>query len=171
VKPLGIHDRARGWSKRDRLSEVAWTFLFFFRGKFSGDVPTRTDAAITRLKTKTSSRAARSTPASTNLGRTSIYMKSLRLFTLTLCAAVIAIPTLSFAAKPGKGNKPGKIVRQYDANADGSIDGSEIEAFRKAFETDKTGPLKQFDTDSNGTLSDTEISAIKVHAKKKKKNA
>lgn len=95
-------------------------------------------------------------------------MKSIRLFTLLLCLGALAIPTTSFAAKDKKANKPGKVVREYDTNANGLIDGSEIEAMRKAFDADKTGPLKQFDTDSDGKLSDTEIGAIKGRKKKNK---
>jgi len=104
-------------------------------------------------------------------------MKSIRILTLTACLAALAIPTPTFAAKGVKGdkaNKPGRIIRKYDANGNGVIDGDEVEAVRKAFAAEPNGPLKQFDTDSDGKLSDSEIAAMKGHAKgakKKKKNA
>jgi Ca2+-binding EF-hand superfamily protein len=103
-------------------------------------------------------------------------MKSIRILTLA-CLAALALPTDTFAAKGVKGdkaNKPGKIVRQYDSNGDGKIDGDEVAPVRKAFESDKNGPLKQFDTDSDGKLSDSEVAAMKGRAKgekKKNKNA
>lgn len=101
-------------------------------------------------------------------------MKSI--LTITACIALLAIPTTTFAKKPKgeKGGKhAGKAAAQYDTNANGMIDGDEIEALRKAFAADPTGALKALDTDSDGKLSDGEISAIKIHAKgkKKKKNA
>ena len=97
-----------------------------------------------------------------------ISMKSIRIITLALCLGAFALPTASFAAKEKKGNKPGKVVREYDANANGTIDGAEIEAVRKAFDADKTGALKQFDTDSDGKLSDTEIAAMKAGHKRRR---
>ena len=104
-------------------------------------------------------------------------MKSIRILTLVVALAALAIPSTSFAGK-GKGNKAGKgagkAAAQYDTNANGMIDGDEIEALRKAFAADPTGPLKAIDTDNDGKLSDSEISAIKIHKKgdkKKKKNA
>jgi len=106
-------------------------------------------------------------------------MKLLRTLTLAACIAAIVSPATSYAGnkankanKGDKANRPGKIIRQYDTNGNGLIDGTEVDAFKKAFEADKTGPLKQFDTNSDGTLGDSEISAIKgrVKGEKKKKN-
>jgi Ca2+-binding EF-hand superfamily protein len=94
-------------------------------------------------------------------------MKSIRILIILLCIGALA-PATSLAAKEKKANKPGKIVRQYDTNGNGTIDGDEVGAVRKAFEADKTGPLKQFDTDSDGTLSDSEIAAMKGGKKKNK---
>ena len=96
-------------------------------------------------------------------------MKSIRILTLALALAAVAIPTSSFAGKGKKEGKGGsKAAAQYDANSNGMIDGAEVEAIQKAFDADKTGPLKELDTDSDGKLSDTEISAIKIHKKKVK---
>ena len=102
-------------------------------------------------------------------------MKSIRILTLIVGLAALAIPSTSFAGKGNKAGKgAGKAAAQYDTNANGMIDGDEIEALRKAFAADPNGPLKALDTDSDGKLSDSEISAIKIHKKgdkKKKKNA
>ena len=96
-------------------------------------------------------------------------MKSIRTLTLAIALAALAVPATSFAGKGGKADKgTNKMLRQYDTNGNGVIDGDEIAAVRKAFDADKTGPLKQFDTDADGKLSDSEIAAIKIHAKKAK---
>ena len=101
-------------------------------------------------------------------------MKSIRILTLTICFAALAVPATTFAGKgEKKGKGGGKAAAQYDTNADGKIDGTEAEAIQKAFTAEPAGPLKELDTDSDGKLSDGEISAIKIHAKgdKKKKKA
>lgn len=96
---------------------------------------------------------------------------------LLTCAAAALCLALPDTASAGKGKKDGadhphKVIRQYDTNGNGIIDGAEIDAVRKAFEAAPTGPLKQFDTNNDGKLDDAEIGAMKVKPKgKKKKNA
>ncbi len=101
-------------------------------------------------------------------------MKKLPILTLVLCALGLALPTSALAAKgakkAGKGDKTerrekAKIIREYDKNSDGKIDGDEKDALRKAFETDKSATMKSLDSNSNGKLDDSEIDALKVHAK------
>ena len=80
----------------------------------------------------------------------------------------LAIPAAVHAGDPAK--KEAKkaangVVSQYDKNSNGTIDGDEIDAIKKAFEADKSGPLKQFDTNGDGKLDDAEIAAI--HGRKK----
>lgn len=92
------------------------------------------------------------------------------ILTIAIVTAALFAPMGAQAAKPKKDGKgSAKAVRQYDTNASGAIDGSEIEALRKAFAADKTGPLKDLDTNADGSLSDSEIAAVKVKAKKKNK--
>ena len=55
-----------------------------------------------------------------------------------------------------------------DKNTNGVLDPEEIEAIKKAFDTDDS--LKKYDTDGNGKLDDKEIAAIKPAKGKKKKN-
>ena len=96
-----------------------------------------------------------------------------RLLLSTACLLALAMPTPLLAAKGArKGNKPnqadkagrpGMVLRKYDTDKNGSIDGTEVEALRKAFEADKTGPLKRLDANNDGTLDETEIAAIKAH--------
>ena len=100
-------------------------------------------------------------------------MKSTPLVIAT--ALAIALPASVFAAKDPAAKEAKKAARQaiaqYDKNGNGTIDGDEIEALKKAFDADKTGPLKQFDTNGDGKLDDTEIAAIKIGGKKGDKAA
>jgi hypothetical protein len=101
-----------------------------------------------------------------------------RLLSLAACLLALALPAPLHAAKnakkPGKrdrSERPGMILKEYDKDRSGTIDGSEMEALRKAYEADKTGPLKKFDKDNDGTLSDTEIAGIKRPERKAGKPA
>jgi hypothetical protein len=83
---------------------------------------------------------------------------------LTFLAAALALVIVPAEAakanKADKANKPKRILRQYDTNGNGSIDGTEKDALKKAFDADKTGPLKQFDLNADGKLDDSEIATI-----------
>lgn len=61
------------------------------------------------------------------------------------------------------------LLKKFDANADGKIDGAELEAVRKDFATTTDLNLKGLDKDADGKLSDTEISALNSAAPKKVK--
>jgi|GEM_PF-4153286 len=54
------------------------------------------------------------------------------------------------------------VLKQYDTNSDGTIDGAEKDALRAAFKAGKDAELKTYDTNSDGTLDDNEIAAIKA---------
>ena len=54
------------------------------------------------------------------------------------------------------------LLKKYDTDKNGAIDGTEVAGLRKAFDADKTGPLKKLDANNDGTLDDTEIAAIKA---------
>lgn len=92
---------------------------------------------------------------------------------LILCCATVGIITWTIsaeAARANKANRAGKneaarMLGRFDANRDGSLDTTEAERVRKAFEA-----LKNLDTDKNGELSDSEITAAKV-AKRKPRGA
>ncbi len=98
-------------------------------------------------------------------------MKLTQILTLTTALLVLASPlALAAKAKPeGKVDPAKKAARQahkavapLDTNKDGAITGDESTALRKAFDADKTGPLKTLDLNSDGTLGDDEIAKIKV---------
>jgi hypothetical protein len=99
---------------------------------------------------------------------------------VAIAALAVVLPASVHAAKdPAKkeARKAAKqAIGQYDKNGNGTIDADEADALKKAFDADKTGPLKQFDSNGNGTLEDSEISAIHAGkkgdkgAKKKNKN-
>ena len=92
---------------------------------------------------------------------------------LLAAALAIAIPTSVFAGKDPAAKEAKKAahqaIAQYDKNGNGTIDADEADALKKAFEADKTGPLKQFDTNGDGKLDDTEIAAIHIGKKGDKK--
>ena len=96
------------------------------------------------------------------------------LLLLTAAILTLASPTIAQAAKdPDK--KAAKqaikaVLKQYDTNGNGVIDGDEKDAVRKAYEADKDGPLKRFDVNNDGKLDDSELAAIQRHKKKNKTN-
>ncbi len=110
-------------------------------------------------------------------------MKKTCILNLALCAITLALPAPAFAgnkgAKPDKAERQEKrkLVREFDKNEDGKIDGAEAEALRKAFDANKTGTGKVVDANNDGKLDDSEIGALKGKpagdkakgAKKKKK--
>lgn len=79
----------------------------------------------------------------------------------------LAIGTPAFAGKGKKKDKGPDEFALYDKNANGKLDPDEVEAVKKAFETDTN--LKKYDTNSDGKLDDAEIAAIKPLEHKKKK--
>ncbi len=92
------------------------------------------------------------------------------LLLLTAATLSLAIPAMAQAAKDPDKKAAKKaikaVLKQYDTNGNGVIDGDEKEAVQKAYEADKDGPLKRFDVNSDGKLDDTELAAI--HKKQKK---
>jgi len=90
------------------------------------------------------------------------HMKTTHLLLAT--AFAFALPASLHAAKDPAKKEAKKAARQligqYDTNKNGAIDGDEIDALKKAFDNDKTGPLKQFDTNGDGKLDDNEVAAI-----------
>jgi Ca2+-binding EF-hand superfamily protein len=84
--------------------------------------------------------------------------------TLTIGGALLAI-LFAVPADAAKRNREdrmaGRMMGRFDANKDGSIDTSEAERVRKAFDA-----LKALDIDNDGKLSDTEITAAKVVVRK-----
>jgi hypothetical protein len=99
-------------------------------------------------------------------------MKSTSLLLCTAAALALALPTSLLAGgnpeKKAAKKAMKELMAQYDKNGNGVIDGDEVDAVKKAYTDNPTGPLKQFDTNNDGKLDDTEIAAI--HAGKKKKN-
>ncbi|MEA3212810.1 MAG: hypothetical protein QOE70_5867 [Chthoniobacter sp.] len=95
-------------------------------------------------------------------------MKKLHLLSLGACFLALLVPTTSFAGKKGdksenKEARPRQLLKQYDTDSNGEIDGKERDALRTAFGSNAA--LKKLDTNGDGKLDDTEIASIK--AKKK----
>ena len=90
---------------------------------------------------------------------------------LPLAAALLALASPVALAGKAKGagkNDPAKKAKRaahqaakpFDKNKDGTIAGDESAELRKAFDADKTGPLKPLDLNADGKLDDNEIAAI-----------
>ncbi|MEP6673046.1 MAG: hypothetical protein ABJF10_28050 [Chthoniobacter sp.] len=101
----------------------------------------------------------------------------MKLTPLFLCTA--AVLALALPASVHAGGNPDKkaakkaakeLMATYDKNGNGSIDGDEVDAVKKAYAADPNGALKQYDTNADGKLDDTEIAAIHAGKGKKKKN-
>ena len=100
-------------------------------------------------------------------------MKLNRILLILTLGAVFALPSAAFARK-GKANKgagkaqhPGQVVRSYDKNSNGQIEGDETEALKRGFAADPKGPLAALDKNSNATLDDDEISALNARMSKR----
>ena len=96
-------------------------------------------------------------------------MKRLLLL-LALAVTSLLLAPASYAAKGDrkKGNTATtELLKKYDTNANGKIDGAELEAVRKDFAGSPDLNLKALDKDTDGKLSDTEIEALKGDAPKK----
>ena len=100
------------------------------------------------------------------------------LFKLTAAALFLALLAPAYAAKADR-KKPAAdnaanaaILKKFDTNANGKIDGDEAAALRKAFADGKDQTLKALDKDGDAKLSDEEIAAVAaapVKVKKKKR--
>ena len=89
---------------------------------------------------------------------------------LTIVALGILITAPAQAGGGKKKNKGGAdVLATYDKNANGKIDGEEVDALKKDFAAGKP-EVKALDTNHDGTLSDEEIAAVGGKKHKKKKN-
>jgi hypothetical protein len=99
---------------------------------------------------------------------TDIQTMKKALIVCTATLAIIGFTSSAEAAKPNKTDKSekraaGRMLGRFDANHDGSLDATEAQRVRMAFEA-----LKNLDTDKNGELSDSEITAAKVPQRRAK---
>lgn len=103
-----------------------------------------------------------------------------RTIILLSCLLSLALPATAFAGKGAKKQKAAQsegngksvtaqqVLKRFDKNADGKIEGAEAEALRKAFNGQRHDALKAFDKNSDGKLDDSEIAAIKPEKQGKK---
>ena len=97
---------------------------------------------------------------------------------ITALALFLAVLAPAYAAKGERKQKKSDdeaataVLKIFDTNANGKIDGDEVTALRKAFADAKEGTLEALDKNADGKLSDEEISAITAAPAKikKKKN-
>ena len=105
-------------------------------------------------------------------------MKLTRILILTLTlGAAFVLPSTTFAgkgskaakgeAKTAKAARPGKALKGLDANSNHQIDGDEIEALKKQFAAEPTGPLARLDRNKDGTLNDREIKGLNARMAKR----
>jgi hypothetical protein len=109
-------------------------------------------------------------------------MKPTYVLVTLLALAVFAAPSAAFAGKKNKKKDdapegPSAVMKKYDKNGNGTLEDTEKEAIRAAFEKDPD--LKVYDKNGDGKLDDAEIAAIAKPTppadtpkkKKKKKDA
>jgi hypothetical protein len=91
---------------------------------------------------------------------------------LALASTSLLLASASYAAK-GDRQKPTEaaaaLLKKYDANANGKIDGAELQAVRKDSAGSPDLNLKALDKDNDGKLSDSEIETLNSEAPKKGK--
>lgn len=95
-------------------------------------------------------------------------------FLLLLAASSLVLAPAAYAAKAKKTaatntEANAALLKKYDANANGKIDGDELVALRKDFTDTTDEALKALDKDHDGKLSDTEIAGLSETPKKVKK--
>ena len=100
---------------------------------------------------------------------------------LIFAAATLCLGTPAFAKKKGKKdadsgtNNSATIIKQFDKNGNGQIEGDEVAALKAAFTAAAPGTvLKKLDRNTNGVLDDDEVTALNARdaaaePKKKKK--
>ncbi len=92
------------------------------------------------------------------------------LLPIVVIGAALATPAHAGKGKKGeKGEGPsvGMLLKTYDTNGNGTIDGDEVAAIKKAFDGGDA-EVKKLDKDADGKLSDSEIASVKKHEKKAK---
>ena len=88
---------------------------------------------------------------------------------MLLIAAVVALVFSAVPAEAAKGARKGKrdqangarYFARFDSNRDGSLDSTEAQRVRQAYEV-----MKKLDSNGDAQLSDSEISAAKVAQRK-----
>ncbi|MBI4661552.1 MAG: hypothetical protein HY735_22245 [Verrucomicrobia bacterium] len=89
---------------------------------------------------------------------------------LLVCSSAVA----GQGAKRARGKKAEQavpiqqVLKRFDKDANGKIDGAEADALRKAFDGPKHAALKALDKNGNGKLDDAEIAAIQAAKQGKK---
>ncbi len=90
---------------------------------------------------------------------------------LLLAASSLVLAPASYAAKGDRkkaaNTASADLLKKFDTNANGKIDGDELEAVRKDFASSADLNIKALDKDHDGKLSDSEIEAMNTAAPKK----
>lgn len=82
-----------------------------------------------------------------------------------LAAAALTTAVAKETSKPGQRSPhqgPLKVLRGFDTNKNGRIDGPEIEKLREAFAGAMNQDLARYDLNGNGKLDDREVAAIRL---------
>ncbi len=93
-----------------------------------------------------------------------------RLLLVLAATSLVLAPAASAAKgdrKKDKNAPTSELVKKFDLNANGKIDGAELEAVRKDFTGSADLNIKALDKDHDGKLTDTEIEALNTAAPKK----
>lgn len=84
-----------------------------------------------------------------------------------LASAALTTTSAKETGKPGQRTThqgPVKVLRGFDANKNGRIDGPEVEKLREAFAGAMHQDLTRYDLNGDGKLDDREISNIRLNA-------
>lgn len=82
-----------------------------------------------------------------------------------LAAAALTTAVAKETSKPGQRpthQGPLKVLRGFDANHNGRIDGPEVEKLREAFAGAMNPDLARYDLNGDGKLDDREVAAIRL---------
>jgi len=92
---------------------------------------------------------------------------TIRWVAVILASASLTGAVAKEAGKPGGRpvhQGPLKVLRGFDANRNGRIDGPEVEKLREAFAGALHHDLARYDLNSDGKLDDREVSSIRLKA-------
>lgn len=91
---------------------------------------------------------------------------AMRCLGVMMASAFFTTVVAKEVGKPGQRTNhqgPVKVLRGFDANKNGRIDGPEVEKLREAFAGALNSDLTRYDLNGDGKLDDREVANIRLH--------